>query len=241
MEITYTIIFALIVSILSYFIGSIPTARIIAYSHGVDIMTVGSKNAGGTNVGRVIGKKAGILTIFLDAAKCFIPCLITLLILRFAPLKLVDYPYLNEIMIDLVAIFVSLGHSFSIFSKFKGGKCVACFSGFIVFISPIAAIIGGTTFFSILAWKHKVSLSSLIGAPVTFAFLLIPMILDFTICKDSNSFNLGMYFAPNFFLHLTYYTVITTLLLVGLITIRHKSNIERLEKGIEPDTHFKKD
>ena len=65
----YLILFIVLSLILSYLIGSIPTAKIIASRHGVDITKEGSKNAGGTNVGRVIGKKAGILTMFLDGLK----------------------------------------------------------------------------------------------------------------------------------------------------------------------------
>ena len=81
MQLTYTILVFVLTILAGYLLGSIPTAKIIGRLHGVDITKEGSKNAGGTNVGRVIGKKAGFLTMFLDGAKCFIPCLIVALIL----------------------------------------------------------------------------------------------------------------------------------------------------------------
>lgn len=241
MEITYTVLTIVILCVLAYLCGSIPTARIIAKKHGIDITKEGSKNAGGTNVGRVIGKKAGILTMFLDATKCFIPCLIALLVVDFLPIPFVSFEHLSEIVVDLVGLSVAIGHSYPIFAHFKGGKCVACFAGFVVFTSPVAAIIGASVFFSIFAWRRRVSLASLIGAPTTFAFYLVPMVLDLTIWSNPEQYNFGTYFAPNFMLHLTYYTFIAILIFVIIIIVRHRSNIKRLEKGIEPETKFKKD
>lgn len=240
MELTYTILLAFGFAILSYICGSIPTAKLIAKRHGIDILKEGSKNAGGTNVGRVVGKTAGILTMFLDGLKCYIPCLITMIILTFAPIPLVEYRYLKEIFVCLVGLSVAIGHSFPLFAHYKGGKCVACFAGFVIFTSPLAALVGGITFFSIFFWKRRVSLASLIGAPVTFTVYLVPMILDLTIYSDINQYNFGTYFAPNFFLHLSYYTFLAILIYVIIIVIRHKTNIDRLEKGIEPETKFKK-
>lgn len=241
MENLYTVLFVFIAAILSYLMGSIPTAKIIARSHGVDITKEGSKNAGGTNVGRVIGKKAGILTMVLDMIKCYVPCLIVLLLLTYAPLNLVDFIYRNETFVAIVALFVAIGHSYPIFGHFKGGKCVACFAGYVLFVSPILALLGAGTFFTVFFLKKRVSLASLIGAPTTLLLSCVPAILDLAVLKDKTSYNGGMYFAPSFMIHLSFVTTVAMLILVSLIVIRHRTNIQRLEKGTEPETHFKKD
>jgi glycerol-3-phosphate acyltransferase PlsY len=64
------------------------------------------------------------------------------------------------------------------------------------------------------------------------------MILDLTVLPDITSFNGGMYYHPDFMLHISYLTVITIFLSAALIIIRHKSNINRIKKGAEPATHF---
>ncbi len=241
METLYTVLFVLVAVIVSYLIGSIPTAKIIANSHGVDITKEGSKNAGGTNVGRVIGKKAGILTMVLDMIKCYIPCLIILLLLTYAPISLVEFPYRNETFVAFGALSVAIGHSYPIFGHFKGGKCVACFAGYVLFVSPILFVLGAGTFFFVFFLRKRVSLASLIGAPVTLLLSCIPAVLDLTVLKDKSTFNGGMYFTPSFLLHLSFVTTISMLLFVSMIVIRHRTNIQRLEKGTEPETHFKKD
>ncbi len=239
MQLTYTILFFVFTGLLSYLIGSIPTAKIIASSHGVDITKEGSKNAGGTNVGRVIGKKAGILTMFLDAAKCYLPCLVVFLLLTFAPMDLISFPYRTELAISISGLSVALGHSFPIYSHFKGGKCVACFAGFVFFTSPLIFVIGASTFFLVYHLKKRVSLASLIGAPTTLLLYVVPMALD--LVYGEQLYNGGVYFAPYCRLHLSFVTTITVFLFVSLIVIRHRTNIQRLEKGTEPETHFKKD
>lgn len=241
----YLTLIGMLIAVVSYFIGSIPTARIIARNHGVDITKEGSHNAGGTNVGRVIGKKAGILTMFLDALKCYIPCLIVFLIFTYVDMSSLisnqGLCFIKELLVSITALFVAIGHSFPIYCKFKGGKCVACFAGYMVFISPLCALVGCIFFFSIFAWKRRVSLASITAAPATLLTILIPMFLDLFYDSDKTHFNGGTYFAPNSLIHLTFITTITVFLLVALIIIRHRTNIERLEKGTEPETHFKED
>ena len=237
----YLILFIVLSLILSYLIGSIPTAKIIASRHGVDITKEGSKNAGGTNVGRVIGKKAGILTMFLDGLKCLIPCYIALLLIRFTGLSYLTGTKIDELLVSLVAFAVCIGHSFPLFNHFKGGKCVACFAGYVLFFSPIIAVFGCATFFLVFFLKHKVSLSSLIAAPTVFLLASVPMILDFTLLKDPTQFNGGLYYGQGFMLPLSYVTFLSVMVIVALIVIRHKTNIKRLENGTEPITKFKQD
>lgn len=239
MEIFYTVLFILILMLLSYFIGSIPTAKIIGNIHGIDITKEGSKNSGGTNVGRVIGKNEGILTMVIDCFKCYIPCMITFLILNYAPLNIIKFENYKELYTAIVALFIAIGHSFSIFLHFKGGKCVACSLGYVLYSSPILALLCLIIFLIIVKISKRVSVGSLITGPICLLLSLIPMILDLTILKEEYEYNGGFYFTSTCLNHLTYITTITMLILVAFVTIRHKANILRLEKGIEPETHFK--
>ena len=133
MEILYTILFMLGWMILGYLCGSIPNGVLIGRMHGINIRDYGSHNTGGTNVGRTLGKKAGIMTMILDGLKCFLPMLFALLFLVYSPIKtyLIEYKYLNELTVSLVAFFVFIGHTFPLFNHFQGGKCVASFGGYI--------------------------------------------------------------------------------------------------------------
>ena len=105
--------------IVGYLIGSIPWALIIGKTfYGVDIRTKGSGNLGGTNAGRVLGKKAGIIVILLDALKAF---LVMVLVNAISP----EY-------IRYAGLAVCIGHCFPVFANFKGGKAVACSAGYIL-------------------------------------------------------------------------------------------------------------
>ncbi len=239
MEITYTILLSFGVALFGYLIGGIPTARIIAYSKGIDILKVGSKNAGGTNVGRSVGRWWGYLTRFLDRRKCFLPCLFVHLLLTFANIPLIDYSWRNELIICITGLSVAIGHSYSIYSKFKGGKAVACFAGFVLYTCPILFVVGLVLFLLLFKLSKRVSFASVIAAPSVRLLSFIPTILNATITKDPSSYNGGTYFGPSFYLHLTYILGITYLLIATLLILRHLSNIKRLEKGTEPETHFK--
>lgn len=105
--------------IVGYLIGSIPWALIIGKTfYGVDIRTKGSGNLGGTNAGRVLGKKAGIIVILLDALKAFV---VMVLVNAISP----EY-------IRYAGLAVCIGHCFPVFANFKGGKAVACSAGYIL-------------------------------------------------------------------------------------------------------------
>lgn len=239
MNILYTVICIVVVLLTGYVIGSIPTALIFSKAKGIDVRNYGSHNAGGTNVGRVIGKKEGIMVMIIDIFKCFIPCLVVKLIFTYASFDLITYEHLDELMVSLMGIAVSFGHSFTCFAQFKGGKAVACYAGYVLFSSPILFVLGASCFFLVLKLKKRVSLASVIAAPSVLLLSFVPMILDLTVLKDVSLYNGGMYFAPSFLLHLSYLTTITNFIIVSLIVIRHRTNIKRLKDGTEPETHFK--
>ena len=108
--------------IVGYLVGSIPWALIIGkVFYGVDIRTKGSGNLGGTNAGRVLGKKAGISVIILDALKAFI---VMVIVNKISP----EYA-------RYAGLAVCIGHCFPVFAQFRGGKAVACAMGYILGIA----------------------------------------------------------------------------------------------------------
>lgn len=241
MKIFFTILTYLLVALISYLIGSISFSKIIANHYGVDITKVGSLNAGGTNVGRSVSKKAGIMTMTLDLFKCYIPMLVTFLIFNFWRYPdIYLYDQFKEVICCLSGVCVSLGHVYPIFYKFKGGKAVACFSGFCLFISPILFALAAVFFFSVFSIKKRVSLASILGTIFCFLMSLIPMILDLTVLNKPTDFNGGLYFSIDCMLHLTYVTTIVYTFFLVLIIVKHRSNIKRLINGEEPETKFKK-
>ena len=241
MKIFYTVLAYLLTIIFNYLLGSISFSKIISSHYGVDITKVGSKNAGGTNVGRSVSKRAGILTITLDLLKCFLALLFTFVIFRYVKLDIFYYDQFIEVICSISAFSVALGHIYPVFSHFKGGKAVACFAGYCLFISPVLFLIGLLTFFITFKRFKKISLSSIIGSFSCLLFSFVPLITHLTCFKDYSLYNFGLYFSPSFMIHLTYVTTITVFLFILTILIRHSSNIKRLLAGKEPVTVFKKD
>ncbi len=241
MDRLYLVIIILGISLISYFIGGIPTALIFSKIKGVDIRKYGSHNLGGTNAGRVLGKKYGISVMVIDIFKCFIPCLIVALVFTLCNFDfLVKFDSLVELLVSITGLACCIGHVFTPFGHFKGGKAVACFAGYILLVSPLIALVGMIIFFTCLKFAKRVSVGSILGVPCCFLVSFIPMILDLTVLNDPNAFNGGMYFSSTCMIHLTYITTISCFLLSVLVIIRHMANIKRLSKGEEPETHFKK-
>ncbi|MFC1496766.1 glycerol-3-phosphate 1-O-acyltransferase PlsY [Candidatus Margulisiibacteriota bacterium] len=118
-----------LVFLATYLVGSIPFSVIFARLRGVDLARSGTKNLGATNVGVTTGVGWGVLAMLLDTLKGFIPVL------------LVKVHFGNELIIILTALAAVLGHDFSIFLKFKGGKGVATSGGGFIAIEPIVPAI----------------------------------------------------------------------------------------------------
>lgn len=146
--------------IAAYLLGSIPTGLLLArFLGGVDIRTTGSGNIGATNVYRTMGRKIGVMTLIGDCLKGLVPLLLAL---RFG---------LPETWIALVGLAAFLGHVFTIFLKFKGGKGVATALGVFLAISPLA-VAGALLVFILLVWLSRfISLGS-IGAAAVMPFLV---------------------------------------------------------------------
>ena len=206
-----------IIAILSYLIGSVPTAIVVARCRrGIDIRQYGSGNAGGTNVFRVLGWKAGVFVVVADIAKGLIA---TVLIAR---LMYGPIPFENKTPFDdftLVQIIAGcsaiLGHIWTVFAGFRGGKGLATAGGMLVGVAPLEVAVSLAIFGIVLLISHYVSLGSLSAAV---------------------AFPLTMFFRENVFMAEIegYNTLIFFSLGVSLLIIyNHRSNIKRLLKGTE--------
>ncbi|WP_353683619.1 glycerol-3-phosphate 1-O-acyltransferase PlsY [Thermodesulfovibrio sp. 3907-1M] len=195
---------SLLFCILAFFLGSIPWGYLIGKAKGIDLRKTGSGNIGATNVMRVIGKKEALITLLLDIAKGIIPVVI---------LKFSSYGE-NEILPGAVGFFAILGHCFTPFLKFKGGKGVATSIGVLLAYMPLAGLI--TVFIWIIT--VKISRISSLGALVSFALLPLNVII--------------INYPKEFLFFAWLFTI--------LIYSRHISNIKRLIKGTEPRIGEKK-
>lgn len=172
-------------SILSYLLGSIPTA--IWYGktyHDIDIRQHGSGNAGATNTFRVLGKKAGSIVLFVDVLKGFIATGLSAILFYF---HLIDWQTCVTLKI-LFGFLAIIGHLLSIFCDFKGGKGVATTLGMVLALHPQAALVSICVFLMVFAISKYVSLGSII-ASIVFPLLLIfgvfgqeiPLIINFAL------------------------------------------------------------
>lgn len=140
----------------AYLIGSIPFGLLLSRGSGIDIRQHGSGNIGATNVSRLVGKKIGLLTLLLDAAKGWLPVIA-------AGLLLGDDPSRN-LTTALCGAAAVTGHSFSVFLRFKGGKGVATALGVFLALSPKALLISLLVFMLTVAATGFVSLGSLLAS-----------------------------------------------------------------------------
>jgi acyl phosphate:glycerol-3-phosphate acyltransferase len=208
-----------------YFIGAFPTGVIVSRYYNVDITKKGSGNVGATNIARVVGKKAGVLTLFGDLLKGFLSLCIACCSWKLfdaifgvmssptrhfeaaAPQELLY----QELYILLVGFVTVAGHCFSIAGILKGGKGVATSLGVLLFIDFKAAFACIGVFIFVMAISRIVSLSSILAAislPFLFAFFY-----------EGSRFKI-------------YYIIFSSLLCL-LVVYKHRENIVRLLKGEE--------
>jgi glycerol-3-phosphate acyltransferase PlsY len=138
--------------VLGYLLGSVPVGFILGLRSGIDVRETGSGNVGATNVARVVGKRQGILTLIADAAKGFLPVILSL---QFGASLAVTI---------LVGTAAFLGHLFPIFLRFKGGKGVATALGVFLALAPMATLVLVVLFGVTVLTSRIVSLSSILTA-----------------------------------------------------------------------------
>ena len=166
-------------AVVGYLLGSVNFAVLVAKRHGVDILKEGSGNPGATNVKRVLGKGPGNLVFALDALKGFVGAGLPYLLLRTE-----ETPAAAEIHFTIcVAGFVGtlLGHCFSCFLKFKGGKGVASTIGGLIVLLPFPILIGATLWGLVFLLSRYVSLASIIlGVSLPVSCWVLPLFTKLT-------------------------------------------------------------
>lgn len=192
----------------AYLLGSIPFGLLIArWVAGVDLRKAGSGNIGATNVTRVLGKTWGSVVLLLDAAKGAIPAGL------FA--SLFGLPAEHQMTASVLAgICAVLGHMFSPWLKFRGGKGVATATGVVMVLAPWGFVAAFAVFVALFAWTRVVSIGS-IGAAATFAVAQMWMLWPGLWTEQNwslSTFSLGV---------------------PSLIIVQHRSNLSRLLRGEE--------
>lgn len=210
--------------ILSYLIGSIPTSIIITKAiKGVDIRNFGSGNAGGTNVMRVLGWKLGLLVILLDACKGVLAVvIISRLQYGQIPFKNLT-PFDDFTLVQIIAgISAVIGHIWTVFAGFRGGKGIATALGMLLIISTVDMLVAIGVFILVVSISKYVSLGSILGA------ISIPL----TLIIRENIFNVNI---PS------YNTILPFVVGISLLVIyTHRKNVVRLINGNEHKVSFSK-
>lgn len=190
-----------IFTLLAYLFGSLPNGLYVAKIKNVDIRNEGSKNTGATNVFRVMGAKYGIFVLVLDALKGFLP------------LILAEKAGISGNILVLIGVTAVIGHTFSPFLNFKGGKGVATSLGIFLYLTPVPMLITLAMFFIVVGISKYVSLGSVLAS------ILLPLLILIMPVNEK----LG---------NKTVVFIISALLGTYII-YKHRANIERLKNGTE--------
>ncbi|MGH7215243.1 MAG: glycerol-3-phosphate 1-O-acyltransferase PlsY [Tepidisphaeraceae bacterium] len=202
---------------LAYVLGSVPFGLLVGRAKGIDVRKAGSGNIGATNVGRLLGKRFFFLVFFLDLLKSFIPMVIASAIVARVPQAERTWQlYLIWLMVGLAAV---IGHMYSLFLGFKGGKGVATSTGFALGVMPyyfypclVCLALFIITFY---AWRY-ISLASIVGAmafPVVY--VLMGRWMGWPVAGEQ-------------------WPLLAFAVLIGvMIVYKHRSNIARLLAGTE--------
>jgi len=235
MQIFYFILFIIIALISGYLIGSISFAVLITKRiYKVDIYKVGSGNAGGTNVGRAIGKPGAYSVIILDALKCMIPIWIWFALFTFTPMsQLIPSSISIAFIYYTSGVGAALGHTFPLYHKFKGGKAVSCYVGFVTGTNPFLLVIGLPLFLLVFFLTKRVSIGSIF-------IVIFGLIYSIFAALYSQAFEWTFFFGQGYKVDGTYVYCIYMLFYAMFIIFMHRSNIKRIISHTEPETHYKK-
>ncbi len=194
--------------LLAYFSGSIASGVWIGKTFkGIDIRTVGSKNSGATNAYRNLGAVYGIMTLVIDALKGYLPLVVA------------QKMEVSDKFIVVVGLVAILGHTFSCFLNFKGGKGVATSLGVFLFLAPKPVGIAVLGFLIVVFTTRYVSLSSIVAS------VILPiMVLILPVKEGVDKLTLS----------------ILSIFIGAFVIYKHKTNISRLLNGTESKIVFKK-
>ena len=205
--------------LIGYICGLFQTSYLYGKVHGIDIRNYGSGNAGTTNALRTLGAKAGAITLLGDCFKCVIAVVIVHLIFG------KSHPEMIRLLGMYAAAGTILGHNFPFYLQFKGGKGIACTSGVILAVCPLAAPICLILFILAVATTRYVSLGSIL---VVISYLIQAIVFG----------QLG-------YLHLEGTALLEFYIVSACFTAmalwRHRQNIVRLLNGTENKFGMKKE
>jgi len=194
----------IVVALAAYLLGSIPAGFLVARAKGIDIRKVGSGNIGATNAMRVLGKPAGIFVLVMDLLKGFAAIAwLTVLVLKIFNGTTTDLETLKIV----AGIFVVLGHNYTCWLKFKGGKGIATTAGVYLALAPLALGIALVVFILTVLLTRFVSLGSIVAA------VALPIAVWFT--RDNLTLR------------------IMTIALGALAIFKHRKNMRRIMAGTE--------
>jgi acyl phosphate:glycerol-3-phosphate acyltransferase len=199
----------ILIAVSAYLLGSVPFGFLVAKAKGIDIRSVGSGNIGATNAMRVLGKPAGIFVLLADTAKGYFACCLGIFICANFPFKFIalESPEVQRAML-IAGISAVLGHNYTCWLKFKGGKGIATTAGVYLALAPEALGIALVVFILTILVTRYVSVGSIVAAIAlpTAVWIMTPQ---------------------NIFLG------IVSTALGALAIYKHKSNIQRLMAGTE--------
>lgn len=185
-----------LIALIAYLLGSFPSGYVLGtLFRKQDIRQSGSGNIGFTNMLRTFGKTLGILTLFLDLIKAILAMI------------LADYLFGTKEALSLAMLFVFLGHCYTIFLAFQGGKGVASATACLFYLN----------------WK--------IGVLVVLSFILVVYLSKIVSLASLHSASLA--FTSSLFMEENLWVKIVILLCVLIIFYKHKDNIKRLQEGKE--------
>ena len=187
----------------AYFVGAIPFGYLIGRMRGVDVRTVGSKNIGATNVYRTVGHGWGFLAFFCDFAKGLVPTLL-------ASLYAARHPGGGALAANMplcVGLACVVGHTLTVFMRFKGGKGGATAFGMFLALAPYPTLLAFAVFVLTVWLSHYISLGSILAAVTLGAAIwLFPATLPLRVVAD---------------------------VIAVFVVVKHRTNIQRLAKGCE--------
>ncbi len=209
-------VYEIIIIVLSYIVGSFPTSYVIArYGYGFDITKVGSGNVGGANAARTMGVKVGLFAGIVDVLK-------GTFVVRVAYWYTNAFPSTGIFADPTVIVVISsglvvIGHCFSIFLKFKGGKGGATTAGVILGIDPVSFMFLLVIWLLVVGSTRFTSLGNLIGVVALYPIFFMR---QDAILLNTGSSGMDMYFFLIYFY-------------IGLLYYTHRENIKRLLSGSE--------
>ncbi|MCE9534063.1 MAG: glycerol-3-phosphate 1-O-acyltransferase PlsY [Planctomycetes bacterium] len=202
---------AILLFLAAYLIGAIPFGYLIAQSKGIDLFQVGSGNIGASNVGRVLGRKYGILVFVLDLLKGAVPVALVPVVLRWLPAETETALQPVDALRVGVALAAFLGHLFPVYLRFRGGKGVATGAGTVFVLMP------GPAGIALILWLATTSSTRIIslGSIVAAISLCIARVLSSPFSEEGLILT-GFCFAA-----------------ASIVILKHRANLLRLRQGTE--------